>query len=72
MTPIGCRPENSQHAIQVSESGMRPPTKEPAAVALGRLTRGIPKRLTPEERERRRLALAAARSKRWPQKAQAN
>ena len=36
---------------------MTTPTKNPAAVALGRLSRGHPKRLSPEERQRRADAM---------------
>lgn len=32
-------------------------TKNPAAVALGKMARGIPKNFTPEERRRRQLAM---------------
>lgn len=36
-----------------------------AARMLGRLGRGVPKRYSAAERERRRRRLAAAREKRW-------
>jgi hypothetical protein len=39
--------------------------KNPAAVALGRLAKGIPKTYTQAERERRKQRLAEARKKRW-------
>jgi hypothetical protein len=42
--------------------------KSAAAAALGRMARGIPKKLDETERERRRKALADAREKRWPKK----
>jgi hypothetical protein len=37
----------------------------PHAQALGRLAKGIRKRLTPAERERRRAQLARVRKRRW-------
>jgi len=43
--------------------------KNPAAVALGRLIRGIPKRITPGDRQRRRdwaRGLSALRAIRHP------
>ena len=42
--------------------------KSTAAAALGRMGKGIPKKLNAAERERRRKALAEARAKRWPKK----
>jgi hypothetical protein len=39
-----------------------------AAAALGRMAKGVPKRLSEAERERRRRSLADAREKRWPKK----
>jgi hypothetical protein len=36
---------------------MTTPTKNAAAVALGRLSRGVPKTLSPEERQRRADAM---------------
>jgi hypothetical protein len=36
-----------------------------AAQALGRRAKGVPKNYSPEEIERRKNLLAAARSKRW-------
>ena len=35
---------------------------------IGRLAKGVPKRISPEESERRRASLAAARAKRWPKR----
>lgn len=40
--------------------------KNPHAQALGRMARGIPKTLTPEQRAARRLLLAECRKRRWP------
>ena len=37
-----------------------------AASLLGRLGRGVPRNFSPDERERRRLQLAAVRVHRWP------
>ncbi len=37
-----------------------------AAQALGRLARGVPKKISPAESAARRARLAAARAKRWP------
>lgn len=37
----------------------------PHASALGKLAKGIPKTLTPEQREFRRRQLEEARKKRW-------
>ena len=42
----------------------KPKTKHPAAVALGKLNKGRPKRISDQERARRREAMAFARSKR--------
>jgi hypothetical protein len=42
--------------------------KHPAAVALGRLNKGVPKRITDEERAARAERMAFARSKRHPLK----
>ena len=42
--------------------------KNPAAVALGRMARGIPKTITADERAARSLRLAKARESRWPKK----
>lgn len=39
-----------------------------AASLLGRLGRGVPRNFSPDERERRRLQLAAVRVHRWPAK----
>jgi hypothetical protein len=39
-----------------------------AASALGRLAKGVPKKLSAAERERRRRSLAEARETRWPKK----
>jgi hypothetical protein len=39
-----------------------------AASALGKLAKGIPKRFSQAEIERRKQRLALARAKRWPQK----
>lgn len=39
-----------------------------AAVALGRLAKGVPKKLSEAERDRRRRSLAEARANRWLQK----
>ncbi len=39
-----------------------------AAQALGRRAKGVPKTLTPEQREQRRRQLAEARKKRHPKK----
>jgi hypothetical protein len=47
---------------------MTAPTKNPAAVALGRLAGGKKKNLTPEEIDRRTKRLEEARKKRWPKK----
>ncbi len=44
------------------------PIKNESAAALGRLAKGKRKTLTDQERERRRLALAQYRLKRWPDK----
>lgn len=44
--------------------------KNPYAVALGRLNRGVPKRITPEDRVKRTARLAEARKLRWPAKQQ--
>jgi hypothetical protein len=38
------------------------------AAALGRLAKGVPKKLSAAERERRRRSLAEVREKRWPKK----
>jgi hypothetical protein len=40
--------------------------KHPAAVALGKLNKGVPKRITAEERAARAERMAFARSKRHP------
>ena len=40
-----------------------PTHKNPAAVALGKLARGIPKTLTPEQRERKREIMKQNRAK---------
>lgn len=45
----------------------QPMFKSAAAQALGRRAAGHKKTLTPEERERRRQSLAAARAARWPE-----
>jgi hypothetical protein len=37
-----------------------------AASALGRLAKGVPKKLSEAERKRRRRSLAEARKNRWP------
>ena len=37
-----------------------------AASALGKKAKGVPKKLTPKERQRRKASLAVAREKRWP------
>jgi hypothetical protein len=42
--------------------------KNPNASALGKLGKGKPKTLTPEEVETRTKRLAKARKKRWPKK----
>lgn len=42
--------------------------KNPHAQALGRLTKGIKKTLTPEQREEKAKLLGEARKKRWPVK----
>jgi hypothetical protein len=47
---------------------MSNPTKNPAAVALGRLAGGKKKTLTETEIDRRTQRLADARKKRWPKK----
>ena len=47
---------------------MNQPTKNPAAVALGRLAGGKKKNLTESEIDRRTKRLEEARKKRWPQK----
>jgi hypothetical protein len=47
---------------------MTTPTKNPAAVALGRLAGGKKKTLTESEIDRRTQRLADARKKRWPKK----
>ena len=39
-----------------------------AAAALQRYAKGVPKRYSEEEREKRRQRLAEARKKRWPKK----
>lgn len=39
--------------------------KNPAAQALGRLAKGVPKTFTAAELARRKARLAAARKKRW-------
>lgn len=39
--------------------------KNPLAVALGRMARGIKKQLTPEQRQIQRERLAAVRALRW-------
>ncbi|MEI6165949.1 MAG: hypothetical protein WCS52_02035 [bacterium] len=39
------------------------PTKNPAAVALGKMARGVPKTLTDEQRQRKREIVAANRAK---------
>jgi hypothetical protein len=39
-----------------------------AARQLGKLGKGKPKQLTPEERERRRKRLEELRKRRWPKK----
>jgi hypothetical protein len=39
-----------------------------AASTLGRLAKGVPKKLSAAERDRRRRSLAAARENRWPNK----
>lgn len=44
------------------------PRKNPAAVALGKRNKGVPKKLSEEERERRRKAFEKAKSKRWQKK----
>jgi len=40
--------------------------KHPAAVALGKLNKGVPKRISDQERENRAQRMAYARSKRHP------
>lgn len=48
---------------------MTTPKKNPAAVALGRLARGVPKRITESDRQRRRdwaRGLSARRKKPKP------
>lgn len=52
---------------------MTEPTKpkNPAAVALGRLNRGIPRRFSPEELAKRTARLRQYADKRWPKKAEA-
>jgi hypothetical protein len=47
---------------------MTTPTKNPAAVALGRLAGGKKKNLTESEIDRRTKRLEEARKKRWPPK----
>jgi hypothetical protein len=47
---------------------MTTPTKNPAAVALGRLAGGKKKTLTETEIDRRTKRLEEARKKRWPKK----
>ena len=42
--------------------------KNPAAVSLGKLARGVPKSFTQAELDRRRKRLADARVKRWPKR----
>ena len=42
------------------------PAKNPAAVALGKRARGIPKRFSADEIARRSKRLAQARLRRWP------
>ena len=42
----------------------KPKDKHPAAVALGKLNKGRPKRISDEERARRREAMANARKSR--------
>jgi hypothetical protein len=44
--------------------------KHPAAVALGKLNKGVPKRITDKERAARAERMAFARSKRHPIKRQ--
>ncbi len=44
------------------------PTPTSVASALGRLAKGVPKRLSEAERDRRRRSLAEARENRWPKK----
>jgi hypothetical protein len=44
----------------------KPETKHPAAVALGKLNKGVPKRISDQERENRAQRMAYARSKRHP------
>jgi hypothetical protein len=47
---------------------MTTPTKNPAAVALGKLAKGKKKTLTAQEIERRTERLNKARKNRWPPK----
>ena len=42
--------------------------KNPAAVALGRMGRGVKRQFTPEQIAAAAERLAAGRAKRWPQK----
>jgi len=44
----------------------KPQTKHPAAVALGKLNKGRPKRISDTERKARAERMAFARSKRHP------
>ena len=43
-------------------------TASQAAAYLGRLSKGVPRTITDEDRKRRSLRLAEARKKRWPKK----
>ena len=59
--------ELSEHLASLkNQKTMQPHTKHPAAVALGRMARGVPKRITEADRKRRQewaRGLAARRKK---------
>ena len=62
--------ELSEHLASLkNQKTMQPHTKHPAAVALGRMARGVPKRITESDRKRRQewaRGLAARRKKPKP------
>jgi len=47
---------------------MNQPKKNPLAVALGKMAKGVKKQVSAEESKRRADSLAQARLKRWPKK----